>query len=500
VTALSDRLQVMQTVVDLAREAFSLYHSHIYALDEAGRTLVLAAGAGQVGRQMVAQGWEIPLDRKQSLVARAARSRQGVIANDVRLEPDFLPNPLLPDTRAEMAVPILAGERVLGVLDVQSDVPGRFTQEDIAIQTTLAAQVAVALENARLFQQVQRQADQEALINSISQKIQSTTTVETALQVAIRELGRALGAQRTSVHLDVTRKAVTSDYIKPAAPGGAGRMWRRHKWRGRTGGNMNTPYRIAICHQKEGLKTTTAISLGACLAERGAQVLLVDLDPAANLTTGLGLAPTQQPRSAADLLLGNDVLENVVQVTDFPGLNLIPANADMVLVSRFLYLRPQYEYLLKKCFSQDGLEKYDFVIMDCPPSLGPLAVTALTAADLALIPTQCEYYSVQALDGLLGAIRATRAKTNPRLIYRLLVTMYDRRGSLHTRVLSVIQERLSEALLETMIGFDSKLRESQMFGVPVTVLAPNTRGALQYRSLASEISVYAEAQTLPQPA
>jgi GAF domain-containing protein len=110
-----------------------------------------------------------------------------------------------------MAIPILAGERVLGVLDVQSDVPGRFTQEDIAIQTTLAAQVAVALENARLFQQVQHQADQEALINSISQKIQSTTTVETALQVAIRELGRALGAQRTSVHLDVTRKAPTGD-------------------------------------------------------------------------------------------------------------------------------------------------------------------------------------------------------------------------------------------------------------------------------------------------
>jgi chromosome partitioning protein len=264
---------------------------------------------------------------------------------------------------------------------------------------------------------------------------------------------------------------------------------------------MNTPYRIAICHQKGGVaKTTTAISLGACLAERGAQVLLVDLDPAANLTSGLGLAPAQQPRSAADLLLGNDVLENVVQKTDFTGLDLVPANADMVLASRFLYLRPQHEYLLKKCFSQDGLEKYDFVILDCPPSLGPLAITALTAADLALIPTQCEYYSVQALDGLLGAIRATRAKTNPRLIYRLLVTMYDRRGSLHTRVLSVIQERLPEALLETMIGFDSKLRESQMFGVPVTVLAPNTRGALQYRSLASEICVYAEAQTLPQPA
>ncbi|HSF83777.1 MAG TPA: GAF domain-containing protein [Anaerolineales bacterium] len=202
ISAMSDPLQIIQNVVDQAKEAFGLYHAHIYELDERRQILVLAAGAGTVGRQMAAQGWEIPLEREHSLVVQAARSHKGLISNDVTAEANFLPNPLLPDTQAEMAIPIMAGEKLLGVLDVQSEQAGRFTQEDVNIQTTLASQVAVALENARLFQQVQYQAEYEAMINTISQKIQGTTTVEGALQVAIRELGRALGAERTSVHLN----------------------------------------------------------------------------------------------------------------------------------------------------------------------------------------------------------------------------------------------------------------------------------------------------------
>jgi PAS domain S-box-containing protein len=148
--------QLLQEVVDLAKEHFGLYHAHIYLFNEAGDTLNLAAGAGEVGRQMVAEEWSIPLSREVSLVAQAARTRQGVIVNDVRQEPDFLPNPLLPKTRAEMAVPMIVGERVLGVLDVQSAEVDHFSDEDVHIQTTLAAQVAVALENARSFAEQQR--------------------------------------------------------------------------------------------------------------------------------------------------------------------------------------------------------------------------------------------------------------------------------------------------------------------------------------------------------
>jgi PAS domain S-box-containing protein len=143
--------ELLQKVVDLSKERFGFYHAHIYLLNEAGDTLVLASGAGEVGRQMVAEGRAIPLNQEQSLVTRAAREKKGVIVNDVTLAPDFLPNPMLPDTRSELAVPMIVGENVIGVFDVQSDVVGRFTDADISIQTTLAYQVASTVKNARQY-------------------------------------------------------------------------------------------------------------------------------------------------------------------------------------------------------------------------------------------------------------------------------------------------------------------------------------------------------------
>ncbi|MBI3173222.1 MAG: PAS domain S-box protein [Chloroflexi bacterium] len=144
---------LLQTVVDLTRERFALYHAHIYVVDEAWKTLLLAAGAGEVGKQMVADGWNIPLDHPSSIVATAAREKTSVIASDVRHSTDspFLSNRLLPDTRSEMAVPMIAGDKVLGVFDVQSSMSGYFSEEDAKIYTTLAAQVAIALQNARLY-------------------------------------------------------------------------------------------------------------------------------------------------------------------------------------------------------------------------------------------------------------------------------------------------------------------------------------------------------------
>ena len=144
-----DRL--LQTVVDVTKERFDLYHAHIYLADDAWKTLLLAAGAGEVGRKMVAEQHSIALDAEKSLVARAAREQQAVIVNDVRDDPSFLPNPLLPETRSEMAVPMIVADKVLGVFDVQSDRQDGFTKEDANIYTTLASQVAVALQNARLY-------------------------------------------------------------------------------------------------------------------------------------------------------------------------------------------------------------------------------------------------------------------------------------------------------------------------------------------------------------
>jgi putative methionine-R-sulfoxide reductase with GAF domain len=197
--------KLLQAVVDITKERFELYHSHIYLLDQVGENLVLASGAGEPGRQMKAAGLTIPLNREQSLVARAARERQGVTVNDVTLAPDFLPNPLLPDTRSELAVPMIAGGIVIGVFDIQSDQVGRFADSDINIQTTLAAQVAISIQNVRSFEQSKSQADLESLVNTIGQKIQRATSVDDTLQTAIREIGLALGASRVSAKIGISR-------------------------------------------------------------------------------------------------------------------------------------------------------------------------------------------------------------------------------------------------------------------------------------------------------
>ena len=200
----TDRL--LQEVVDLTKQSFNLYHAHIYMLNNAGDTLILSSGAGEVGQKMVAEGRSIPLNQEQSLVARAARSRAGVIVNNVHIDPDFLPHPLLPETRSELAVPMIVGDKVIGVFDVQSNQVDSFTDEDIRIQTTLAAQVAVAVQNANTYSRAQQQAERETALNVIGQKIQTATSVEAVLQIAARELGRALNAPLTIAQLGLKNK------------------------------------------------------------------------------------------------------------------------------------------------------------------------------------------------------------------------------------------------------------------------------------------------------
>lgn len=184
--------RLLQEVADLTKARFGLYHAHIYLLDPAGDRLHLAAGAGQIGRQMVAEGWSISLLRAKSLVAQAVRERQGVIVNDVQADPSFLPNPLLPDTRSEMAVPMIVGDQLLGVLDVQADVPDHFTVEDVRVQTTLAAQVAVALQNARSYALSQDRARHEQILRQITSRVRGSTNPDAIVRTAVRELGAAL--------------------------------------------------------------------------------------------------------------------------------------------------------------------------------------------------------------------------------------------------------------------------------------------------------------------
>ncbi len=201
-----DTERLLQEVVELTKEQFDLYHVHIYLLNETNETLVLAAGAGEPGQKMVAQGWSIPYDREDSLVAQAARSRIGVIVNDVQNEPNHLPNDLLPNTRAELAVPVIAGTTLLGVLDVQSDKLNYFTDEDIRIQTTLASQVAVALQNSQRYSQnqqalkdVEAQTERLTRLHELSTALNQTVDADEVLNIVATRAKAITGAVRTSV-------------------------------------------------------------------------------------------------------------------------------------------------------------------------------------------------------------------------------------------------------------------------------------------------------------
>jgi putative methionine-R-sulfoxide reductase with GAF domain/HAMP domain-containing protein len=194
-----DREQLVAEVVRQVQEAFNYYCVHIYLLDDTTQDLVMAGGTGAAGRVMLADGHRISQGR--GLIGRAAMTNTTVLVPDVKQNANWLPNPLLPDTRAEIAVPISTGERLLGVLDVQHNVTNGLSDDDADMLASIANQVAVALQNTRLYAEAQKHARYEERVNLINQRIQNTTTVEEALQVSIRELGRILGTE-TSVHLD----------------------------------------------------------------------------------------------------------------------------------------------------------------------------------------------------------------------------------------------------------------------------------------------------------
>jgi GAF domain-containing protein len=178
----------------------SYYHAHIYLFDEDKTELIMVGGTGNPGRAMLAAGHR--LDRGQGLVGQAAESQRPVIVSDVTRDSSWLPNPLLPDTRSEIAVPIVLGDEVLGVMDVQHDVRGGLTRSDAELLQSIANQVAIALRNAELYEYAQLSADREAVVNVINQRIQQAVSVDDVLQTAAQEIGRALGARKTTIQLD----------------------------------------------------------------------------------------------------------------------------------------------------------------------------------------------------------------------------------------------------------------------------------------------------------
>ncbi len=195
-----DQQELVREVVEQVQSSFGYYHAHIYLVDERTQDLIMVGGTGNAGQIMLERNHTIA--RGEGLVGRAARLNSVVLAPDVSQDPDWLANPLLPMTKSEVAVPIAIGDRVLGVLDVQDDEVGGLKQEDADLLLSIANQVAIALQNAQSYAELGRQAERRALINEISRKIQSTTDMEKAMQVAVREVGRAVGSRQSRVWLE----------------------------------------------------------------------------------------------------------------------------------------------------------------------------------------------------------------------------------------------------------------------------------------------------------
>ncbi len=200
IATILDPDELLPQVVELTKENFKLYHAHIYLVDERTQSLRLTAGAGEAGRVMRERGHRIPL-RANSLVARAARENRPVVVHDVAQDANFMPNPLLPDTRSEAAVPLAVGNRVVGVLDVQSDQVARFDTDMQTVLQTMAGQIAVAITNAQMFAETERTSRREHTLSAITDAIQAATTIDDVLQITARELGKALKVSRTAVEL-----------------------------------------------------------------------------------------------------------------------------------------------------------------------------------------------------------------------------------------------------------------------------------------------------------
>jgi chromosome partitioning protein len=252
---------------------------------------------------------------------------------------------------------------------------------------------------------------------------------------------------------------------------------------------------IAIANEKGGVaKTTTAVSLGAALVNLGQDVLLVDLDPQANLSLALGFPPHKVRRSIADVMLNAAPPLSVSKETSIPGLDVLPSNAEIGMAERFLTVRQNYKFILKNALKP--IQLYDTVILDCPPSMGVITLNALVTADFLIIPTQAEYLSAYALRHVMAIIRNVRKEANPSLMYRILITMMDIRIGSHKVLSAQLQNTFGNAVLETIIQIDSKLRESTIAGLPITHFLPRSRGAQQYQALAQELTQYVKTEEI----
>ncbi|WP_085867591.1 ParA family protein [Pseudoruegeria aquimaris] len=251
------------------------------------------------------------------------------------------------------------------------------------------------------------------------------------------------------------------------------------------------PKIIAVTNQKGGVgKTTTTINLAAALAERGKRVLIVDIDPQGNASTGLGIAASQRKFTTYDLIVGEAELRDVIADTAVRNLGIIPATTDLSSADIELFSNEKRVFLLRDALRQPAIDAFalDYILIDCPPSLNLLTVNAMVAAHSVLVPLQSEFFALEGLSQLMLTIREVRQTANPDLrIEGVVMTMYDGRNNLSRQVELDARENLGDLVFKTVIPRNVRVSEAPSFALPVLEYDPNSKGSEAYRSMAAEL-------------